>query len=411
MKLYSLVLASALQVFWPLVARAENGQLPITEAVAIAKAHNPDLEATAQELTIALGQSQRANYLTPFNLESDNTAAYRTRSDRSNSQDWEVGLLQQIEIFGQRGLRQRSAAINLTETEARVRDRLRLIVGAVKLSFYDAMRSRERVELLRELEALDARLLAAARKRLNAGEIGQIEYNVAVVRHGQSSRALIQGQEAYRFQRSSLGRLLGGFAGVEPQPEGGLDTLPLTFDLQTMVAQAQHNRPDLRARELEVARINAESALNQRLNWPNPIIGPFLGHDNNTNRYYGAQFGFSVPLFNRRRGEATELEGQRRRAQAELRANALDIERQVRDAYNQYLEAYKSLTIYRDDVVAPARENFRLIERAFREGKIDLLRLSIAERDAFEAQTSYLDAWFDVRAAEVAIEMATGVSS
>ena len=410
-KVFSFIAFAIALSTWPSAARAESGLISVSDAVAIAKSHNPDLDAAAQELTIALGQSRRADYLTPFNLEQDNLANYRTRQDRSNSQDWQVGLLQEIEIFGQRGLRQQSAALNMSETQARVRDRMRLIVGAVKLSFYDAMRARERVELLRELEALDSRLLDAARKRLNAGEIGQIEYNVAVVRHGQSSRALIDGMEAYRFQRSSLGRLLGGFAGPEPAPEGALDAPTLAFDLDTMVTQAQHNRPDLRARELEIARLNAESSLNQRMNWPNPVVGPFVGHDNNTNNFYGAQLGFSVPLFNHRTGEATELEGQRRKAQAELRGGVLDVEREVRDAYNQYQSAYKALKVYEDDIVAPARENFRLIERAFREGKIDLLRLSIAERDAFEAQTSYLDAWFDVRAAEIAIEMATGVSS
>jgi outer membrane protein TolC len=59
-------------------------------------------------------------------------------------------------------------------------------------------------------------------------------------------------------------------------------------------------------------------------------------------------------------------------------------------------------------VVVPARQSFGLLETAFTEGKIDLLRLSIAEREAFEARMAYVDAWFDVLAAQVALEIATG---
>jgi outer membrane protein, heavy metal efflux system len=117
--------------------------------------------------------------------------------------------------------------------------------------------------------------------------------------------------------------------------------------------------------------------------------------------------GFSIPLFNRRVGEATILAGQRAQAKDQLRATELNVDQQVRDACNRYLTAVKALQIYRDEVARPARQSFGLLEAAFTEGKIDLLRLSIAEREAFEARVAYIDAWFEVLAAQTAIELAT----
>jgi cobalt-zinc-cadmium efflux system outer membrane protein len=171
---------------------------------------------------------------------------------------------------------------------------------------------------------------------------------------------------------------------------------------------ARKSRPDLRARQLAVTRLDTEIALNQRLNSPNPAIGLFFGHENNTERFLGPMLGFSIPLFNRRVGEATILSGRRAQAQDQMRATELNIEQQVRDAYHAYVTARRSLRIYEDEVVVPARQSFGLLETAFTEGKIDLLRLSIAEREAFEARMAYVDAWFDVLAAQVALEIATG---
>lgn len=390
------------------VARAEK-QVTLQQALDLMRRHNPELAAVRQELTVASGELQKANYLTPFNFESLGEADYKARSTRSNSQDWRVGFIQQFEIFGQRGLRQRDARIGLQAGVAQVNDQTRLLQGATKLTFFDAMRTREEVKLLSELARLDLELVKAARIRLDEGEINQVEYNSAQIRYGQSDRALLQGHESYRLRRSSLGRLLGGKAGAQPEPAGQIKPQPIQVDMETLLEGARRNRPDLRARELAVARLDSEIVLNQRLNYPNPAIGMFFGHDNNTERFIGPMFGFSVPLFNRRVGEATILSGRRAQAKDHLRATELDIEQQVRDAYNNYVTARRALQIYQDEVVVPARESFALLGTAFKEGKIDLLRLAVAEREAFEARVAYVDAWFDLLAAQVAIELATGM--
>ncbi len=263
--------------------------------------------------------------------------------------------------------------------------------------------------LLSELARLDFNLVQAARLRLEAGEINQVESNSAEIRYGQTHRALVAGRENYRLQRSSLGRLLGGKAGAEPEPEGPIKLQPIQVEIEGPAGQCAPRRPDLRARQLEIARLDTETALNQLSSTKPQSGGPgsFMGHENNTERFIGPMLGFSMPLFNRRTGEATILAGRRAQAKDKMRAGELDVEQQVRDAYNRYVTARQALAIYEREVVVPARQSFGLLEAAFTEGKIDLLRLSIAEREAFEARMAYVDTWFNVRAAQVAIEIAT----
>lgn len=383
-------------------------EISLEQAIEIAVENNPDLAAVANELVIARSEVQRANYISQFNPELLSEGNYRDRAGHSNSQEWRSRLSHQLEIFGQPALRRRSAAMGYQRTHAEVRNQVRLLTAAVKMTFYEALRERLRSQLLAELESLDHRLLEAAGARFEAGEIGQIDLNLSRVRYGESRRARIDGLEAYRLQRSSLGRLLGNAAGAEPAPDGDLRVEPLKTDLTALLAIARANRPDIKVAQTEILRLRTEAQLNRRLALPNPSIGPFFGHEQTNEKFIGLSIGFSLPLFNRRQAEATAIAGRLGQAQQTLRAVELNVEREVRDAHSRYITALQALRASQEDVVRPARESFGLLEEAFNAGKLDLLSLSVAERQAFEARMGNLDAWFNLASARVSLDLAVG---
>ena len=381
-------------------------EVSVEQAVAVAFEKNPDLAATAQELTIAQSALQRANYVSQFNPELATDTDYRLRRGRSNAMEWRARFSQQLEVFGQPALRRRSAALEYQRTQEEVHDQIRLLAAAVKMTFYEALRERRRSELLAELEALDQRLFRAAQARFEAGEIGQIDLNLSRVRYGESRRAKIDGVELYRLECSSLGRLLGNAVGSEPEPAGELTVELAKADLPNLLTTAHANRPDEKAAQTEVVRLKNETLLNRRLALPNPTVGTLLGHEQNTERFGGLSIALSVPIFNRRQAEATAVAGQLARSQQRLRAVELNIEHEVRDAHGRYLAALRGLRASQEDVVGPATESFSLLEDAFNAGKLDLLSLSVAERQAFEARIGYLDAWFNLASAKVSLELA-----
>ena len=80
--------------------------------------------------------------------------------------------------------------------------------------------------------------------------------------------------------------------------------------------------------------------------------------------------GIPMPMFNRRQAEATAIAGRLAQAQPRVRATELNLEREVRDAYGRYAEALRALKASSEDVVAPARESFGLLEAAFQRRQI-----------------------------------------
>src|ERR1700722_15285176 len=330
-------------------------EITLDQAVEIALEKNPDLAAAANELLVAQGEIQRANYISQFNPQVLSGFDYRARSGKSNSQDWRTGLSQELEIFGQRGLRQQSAKLGYQRTEAEVRNQGRFLPQPFKMTFYKAVRARNRSKLLTELEALNHKLADAAQTRFKAGEIGQIDFNLARVRYGESRSELINGIEIYRLECSSLGRLLGNAVGAEPEPAAELVAEPLHVDMGNLLDVAKAKRPDLKAARAEVWRLQSEAALNSKLALPNPTIGVFVGHEQNTERFAGLALGIPLPLFNRRQGEATAIVGRLSQARNKLRATELNVEQEVRDAYSKYTAALRVLRASQDDIVAPAR--------------------------------------------------------
>jgi outer membrane protein TolC len=80
----------------------------------------------------------------------------------------------------------------------------------------------------------------------------------------------------------------------------------------------------------------------------------------------------------------------------------------VHDAHSRYIAALHGLRASQDDGVGPARESFGLLENAFNAGNLDLLSLSVAERQVFEARIGYLDAWFNLASAKFSFDLAVG---
>jgi cobalt-zinc-cadmium efflux system outer membrane protein len=391
-----------------LKAPAKAADLTLDQALALARRANPELQAVARELMIASGEIMRARYLSQFNPLLTSDGDYRMRDGNANSQDWRVGLSQELEVFGQRELRKKAATLNYAEKQSWLTDRRRLLDSAVALTFYEALRAHARLGVFEELRELDSALLKAAEARMAAGDINQIALNLARIRHGQAQHALVEQQARYQLVCSSLGRLLGGQAGAEPQPRGSLAVDNTEVSLRSLLESARRRRPDLMARELALSRLQTELALNRKLALPNPTVGLFGGHELNAEHFVGISLSFPLPFFDRRQAEATILAGQTAQAKDQLRATELDVARQVRDAYRSFVTARETLAIYDEEVVEPARQSAALLQRAFTSGKIDLFEVALAERQVFDARLGYLDASFNLRAAALALRMAAG---
>ena len=155
-----------------------------------------------------------------------------------------------------------------------------------------------------------------------------------------------------------------------------------------LLARAQSNRPD---REGGARRRSHGSSPtptpNKRLALPDPFDpGCFWAMNKTPRDLWAARSASRFPFSTGAARKHTAIAGARGRGAIEdCRAIDLNIAKEVTTMpMSGTWKAVKALRVSSDYVMAPAQQSFGLLEEAFKAGQMDLLTLSVAERQAFE---------------------------
>ncbi len=385
-------------------------EITLEAALTAALENNPELLAVRQELTVAHGHLSKARYWNPFNPQIGVGAGRRRFEQGGGDIQPEAELAIEVEIAGQRGKRIEEAEQGLARAQAEVDDFERLLCARVKEAFYKSLYLRRRLELFKKTSELNSRLREATTVRFRSGEVAKLDENLAVIRDGRSRRDAFQADRDYKTSLLELERLLGREPLGRLEPQGGLPIEPVAFDPTALVAVALERRPDLRARRAEIRRVEAEQRLTRRSIVPNVTLGAFyeeeVGADGERDRIVGGRIMFPLPVFDRKQAELSVLGGRHAQAEYDRRAAALAVRGEVGDAYRAYDAAVNVLSLYETEALSRVGENFRFIETAYREGKIDLLKLVVVQNDLVDAEFSYIESLWDYWRAAVALESA-----
>ncbi len=386
--------------------------LSIESALDLARRQNPELLAARQEAEIARGRLVRAGYWNQFNPEIEGGAVQRRFDVGGTEVQRTGGVSLEIEVAGQRGKRIEEAERNLARVDAEIANTERLVLAQVREAFYRALYLQRRLQLFHQVEDLNRRLRDASAERFRSGEVPKLEANLGVVRYSQSRKDTLAAERDHRNSVREIERLLGRDPLGTVEIAGDLSVQRIKTPVETLLETALRARPDLNARDAEIQRIEAETTLTKRLIVPNPTLRG--GYDEETeslgsrDRMIGGRISMPLPVFDRRQAELTALAGQQAQATYNRSGTALTVQAEVRDAYRSYEAAAESVQVFEADALSRIAENFRFVETAYREGKIDLLQLVVVQNDLVNAQFSYLDSLWDYWLARTGLERAVG---
>lgn len=431
------ILATLALVSVPVIAqpvRAEGSDtvhMSLADARIAALRGNPVLKATRLEIDVARGELRQAGVILRSNPEADILGG---------SDGAEIGVTQEIEIAGQRGARVAAARASLDRATAVVADEVRTTLGDVDRTFYRFVAADRRMTLASEVLELNRRLADLSQKQLSAGEISGLDFNLAVVEFGRSRARLAFALRERSEEMQQLLQLLGldpqtvivpvlaGVASVVPasdsaarsavQTLGAVDSawtdqlgpLESPSSVDSLVGIALSRRPDLVASEAAVREAAAQVSLARREAFPNLLLRAVSepSSERTEARELRPGLGLTIPMFNLNRGEI-----QARRAAARqmelLRSSVVARARaEVSRAVASYRTASTEKAVLEATVLSPARENRRLLEIAFREGKVGLPVLLLIRNQVIDAELEYWEAWLAEREALADLTEATG---
>lgn len=399
--------------------QAEERAVTLPEIMAIATENNGDLKALREEAGIGeAGKIKAGLYPNPV-LDLDGATGAITGSPYENRLS--IGVFQEFLIGGKRGKRLAVAESELMRFGSRIKNAERLLLLEVKTGFYDLLLAENRLELAHKFRELNNQLLQITKERLAAGDIAELDVNLARVETARSEGRKIEAEREVVPSRQRLLALMGVTALTDLKIAGSPATKPFVTNPTELKALALKNRPDLQALASEKNKGEAELTLAQAERLPNVTAGIAFSRerslisvgggmdDRSTDYLIGLKLSVPIPSFDR--NQAGIKEAQTRKSSAEIRQASVrqSIEREVEAAHARLAATEKAANIYAKEILPQLTENLKLVQEAYRLGEVGILAVIEEQKKFVEVNDAYLTALYNRNSAVAKLEAAVGV--
>ncbi len=395
---------------------AGSQKLALPQVVEFSLQNNGDLKSFREEKGIREAGKTRAGLLPNPTLELEGGTGALTGSSAENSLS--LGVSQEFFLAGKRGKRLAIAERELDMYRWQLADRERVLRDEVKSSFYDVILAEQRLTLADRSIALNRQLLDVTKERLAAGDIPELEMNLAKVELARSEGARIDIEKALNRNQAKLWTLMGLPIGESPVTNGTFEAeISMVKSLIELKQLAHGKRPDLKSLEAEKSRGESDIILAQAEGVPNITAGLALKRDTTAIEIGGVEgkdtayiialkLSMPIPLFDKNQAGVQEAQAKWNNSESRLTAATRNAEREVETAYASLLNADKVLSLYRTNIIPQLEENLKLTQEAYRLGEVGILAVIQEQKKFFEVSEGYLTALHDRQTAIVKLETA-----
>lgn len=286
------------------IIREPQASLSLEQALALASQYQPLQSVWQGRQQIAEANLQQSRLWDNPEISYDQTGL-RSRDEREIS----IGISQRLDVFGVRNARQKLASIALESEGIRQLAYQAQLKLAVTAAYWRVAQAEWLLKLEQDQVALSANSEQAAKRRLNAGRIAEVEYSRVLVAHQQVLTQLEAAQAGLKEARFQLTRLWGN---SQPQFTGTISTLNNTGGWPAIDAgqlkTAMQDSPQQRLLLQQQKQAEAALALAKAQARPQPTVSLGVNQTRTPALQSGVDnrltLGVSVPipLFNRNQG-------------------------------------------------------------------------------------------------------------
>ena len=314
------------------------------------------------------------------------------------AQRTQVRVEQRLPVPGTRSMREESAALQ-ADAAGRVADATADEVALrVRQAFYDLYRAQEEARLVERFRERLRDFEEVATTRYEVGEGSQPSILKAQIERSRLAVRLEQIREEEASARQTLARLMGqaiGDAPAELRRGTAASPDPAPLDTARVLDELGERKPEIRARQRELARAGVQVDLARRSTWPSVTVSATYfdvadrpapptadGRD-----ALAIGVGVKIPLDRSRlRGEVDEAEARRRQAQVQLTDARLQARSQAQDLLDRLRSQDRQLDLIRETLIPQAQTTVESTLSAYSAGRTDFLDLLDAERTLFQLQ-------------------------
>lgn len=256
----------------------------VEEAVATARKQNPEILMAAKQLEAAKGGVLEAR--SGFLPGVVSTGLLRKRetveSSRLRSNDYEASLrvVQNVYTGGAISSQLTIARLNEEKRALEYQALVNRVSMDVRTAYYDVLLNRAKIRVREQSVGVYEEELKTQKQRLEAGLVGTLNVSRAEVALANEQPELIDAQTRLQNSELHLAQLIGLDAAGKPitaETSGQLQYAPKHPDLSECLAYADVQRPEIRARQIDVEIEEAQLILDQSAS--RPRVEAFAGYE------------------------------------------------------------------------------------------------------------------------------------
>lgn len=370
-----------------------SGPLTLSAALDLAMKAHPDLRVAGANLAVARADSAYAG-VPSFNPEFELQSARGGQTLGSGTESTlDVGVSQELELWGKRGARQSVATARSQTRAAEWNAKRQEIESDVRARFERALFLQDRVQTVDELAELDRRVVLAAQARVRDGSMTPLTGRLTEL---DLLRLEAQGRRArsdFRQALVTLGLAIGRELPDSTRLSGEVQADSLQAPEDSVVARALRIRGTGEVFRRQIAERQAELLLAEREARPNLTLGVGLTRERrsisgddftgdpaivggiagarSTDNLWTARISSPLPLWQRNQAGRARASAEIVRSQAEYDRDRLRTQLEVLGAARRFQDtaALYGLFLERSTRV---RQDLVLIREAYADGRISL---------------------------------------
>ena len=286
------------------------------------------------------------------------------------------------------------------------------VVFVATVAFYNVLRAEKTLEFQQENLRQQEALYRQASAFYEAGVRAKIDVVRAEANLYDARALLSQAENGLRVARITLLQRIGVDGPADFRLSGALPEFSLPGTLQDWVAEADRNRPELRAL-VEKERAATESLRLARAGYLPYLVGTagygYLGEDFPLQETYGFSVTLNYPLFSgfQTREQAKEAEATISSVQYEFIETKRRVRLQVEVSAFSVQEAQERLSARKKQRDA-SEENLRLATARYEVGAGDIIEMTDAQAQMVRSQTDTINTAFDFAVSHASLLRAMG---
>ncbi|HHT9153602.1 MAG TPA: TolC family protein, partial [Candidatus Hypogeohydataceae bacterium YC40] len=304
-----------------------------------------------------------------------------------------------------RGKRISVAEKNMEKVSAEIETLEWDITARVKKNFYEILALKKIMEARQAIMQLYERLRDAMGLKYKEGASTILELNTANIQYSRARKEYQAASGRYKSSLLGLKLLLALPQDYPIEPTGEIKYGPLRPDLPGLLRWALETRPDIRAAERELERVDREIDFIKSLRVSNPLISGFVGREEGNQRIAGGFVSIPIPAVDRKQGELQRTRATKEAARLTLENKHLQTRKEVQSAYEIFIASQNGLEAY-EGVVPEMEESLKLNEITYTEGKVGFIEFVLLQNNIIEAKVSYLETLLGYYQAIVDLERA-----